>query len=99
VPLAIARPRFSPLWVVPTLLYFAHRLPRERLTTADLEPGGVACCRPDDVPLAPWVMAHAPPALWPALGHALLASTMVAVIVWVVIRNQTERAAATELTS
>jgi len=82
VPLAIVRPRFSPLWVVPTLLYFAHRLPRERLTTADLEPGGVACCRPDDVPLAPWVMAHAPSALWPALGHALVGCALVGVAVW-----------------
>jgi hypothetical protein len=98
VPLAIARPRFSPLWVVPTLLYFAHRLPRERLTTADLEPGGVACCRPDGVPLAPWVMAHAPSALWPALGHALLASAMVAIIVWSVARHRTGRSAAKELT-
>ena len=78
VPIAIVRPRFSPLWVVPLLMYWTHRLPRPRLSASELEPGGTACCRPDDVPLVSWVFSHAPPGLWPALGHAVLAVAVVA---------------------
>jgi hypothetical protein len=87
VPLAIARPRFSALWLLPTLFYFAHRLPREQLKAADVEPGGVACCRPEDVPGAPWVMAHAPAALWPAVGQALVALTLTSLVVWSMRRS------------
>jgi glycosyl transferase family 87 len=90
VPLAIARPRFSALWLLPTLFYFAHRLPRERLTGADVDVGGVACCRPDDVPMAPWVMAHAPAALWPAVGQALVALALIGVAVWSLRRTADE---------
>jgi glycosyl transferase family 87 len=82
VPLAIYRPRFSPLWILPTLFYFAHRLPREQLKAVDVEPGGIAWGRPEGVPGAPWVMAHAPPALWPALGQALVAVALIGVVVW-----------------
>lgn len=82
VPLAIARPRFSALWLLPTLFYFTGRLPRPHLYTDDLEPGGVACCRPEDVPVAPWVFNHTPPGLWPALGHAAVACALVGLTVW-----------------
>jgi hypothetical protein len=81
VPIAIVRPRFSALWVVPLLMYWTHRLPRPRLLASELEPGGSACCRPDDVPLVAWVFSHAPPGLWPALGHAALAALVVALVV------------------
>jgi hypothetical protein len=81
VPIAIARPRFSPLWVVPVLMYWTHRLPRPRLLSSELEPGGSACCRPEDVPLVPWVFSHAPPGLWPAFGHAALAAVAIAFVI------------------
>jgi hypothetical protein len=87
VPLAIARPRFSPLWLLPTLFYFAHRLPRVPLRAADVAAGGAACCRPEDVPGAPWVMAHAPAALWPAVGQALVAVALIGVVVWSMRRS------------
>ena len=80
VPIAIARPRFSPLWVVPLLVYWTHQLPRPLLGASELEPGGVACCRPEDVPLVAWAFSHAPPGLWPAVGNALLAAVVVAVV-------------------
>jgi CBS-domain-containing membrane protein len=82
VPIAIVRPRFSALWVVPLLMYWTHRLPRPRLPASELDPGGSACCRPDDVPMVAWVFSHAPPGLWPALGHAVLASAVIAVAAW-----------------
>ena len=73
VPIAIARPRFSGLWMVLPLFYVTHRLPRELLGASQLEPGGSAWPKPDDVPMASWVFNHAPPGQWPALGHACLA--------------------------
>jgi hypothetical protein len=81
VPLAIARPRFSGLWMVMPLFYFSHRLPRPQLTWDDIQPGGSACCQPPGVPLPSWVFNHAPPGLWPALGHAALATAAVLVVV------------------
>ena len=86
VPLAIARPRLSGLWVVPVLFYFTHRLPRPRLFANELEPGGTACCKPDDVPLASWAFNHAAPGLWPAFGHAALAAAIVTIVAWTVAR-------------
>jgi len=86
VPLAIARPRFSGLWVVLTLFYLTHRLPRPRLLASDLEVGGIACCRPDDIPQASWVFNHAPPGLWPAAGHAALAAVLTTVVAWSTLR-------------
>ena len=80
VPIAILRPRFSPLWVVPLLVYWTHQLPRPKLLSSQLEPGGSACCRPDDVPLVAWVFSHAPPGLWPALANAVLAVAVVLVV-------------------
>jgi Glycosyltransferase family 87 len=82
VPIAIVRPRFSALWAVPLLMYWTHQLPRPRLAGSQLEPGGTACCRPEDVPLVSWVFSHAPPGLWPALGHAVLACAVVALVAW-----------------
>jgi hypothetical protein len=80
VPIAIVRRRFSWPWLIPLALWLTHRLPRPRLLSTDLEPGGTACCRPDDVPMASWVFNHAPPGLWPALGHALVAIALVVVL-------------------
>jgi alpha-1,2-mannosyltransferase len=82
VPIAIVRPRFSALWAVPLVMYWTHQLPRPRLAGSELEPGGSACCRPDDVPLVSWVFSHAPPGLWPALGHAVVACAVVALVAW-----------------
>ena len=48
VPVAIVRPRFSGLWMMLLLFYVAHMLPRERLPKVEFEPGGVACCKPQD---------------------------------------------------
>jgi hypothetical protein len=73
IPLAMARPRFSWLWLVLPLFFLTHRLPRPRLLSTDLEPEGSACCWPGDVPLSSWVFNHGPPGLWPAMGHAMLA--------------------------
>jgi len=86
VPLAIARPRFSGLWMILPLFFFTHRLPRPHLFSTDIEPGGSACCKPDGVPLSSWVFNHAPPGLWPALGHAALAATVIAASAWAVTR-------------
>ena len=88
VPLAIARPRFSALWLLPLLFYVTHRLPRPRLLAGELEPGGVACCKPDGVPLSSWVFNHAPAGLWPALGHAALAVLLVGIAAWTVTRSK-----------
>jgi hypothetical protein len=77
VPLAIARPRFSGLWAMLPLLWFVPLLPRERLTSSDFVEGGVACCRPDDVPSAIWEFNHSPPRIWPALAFALVACALV----------------------
>jgi len=82
VPLAIARPRFSGLWVLLPLFYFTHRLPRPHLLSTDIEPGGSACCKPDGVPLPSWVFNHAPPGLWPAAGHAAVAVVLVVLVAW-----------------
>ena len=79
IPLAIVRPRFSWLWLILPLFYFTHRLPRPRLLSTEIEPGGSACCVPDGVPLSSWVFNHAPAGLWPALGHAALAAGVVCV--------------------
>ncbi len=61
VPLAIARPRFSALWLLPGLFFFAYRLPRPRLTASAVEPGGSAWPVPSDVPIAPWMLATPQP--------------------------------------
>ena len=82
IPLAIIRPRFSWLWLILPLFYFTHRLPRPRLLSTEIEPGGSACCVPHGVPLSSWVFNHAPPGLWPALGHAILACIVVSAAVW-----------------
>jgi hypothetical protein len=88
VPLAILSPRFSTLWLIPAAFYATHLLPRPRLFADELEPGGSACCKPDGVPMASWVFNHAPPGLWPALGHALLAVTIVALAILVARRQE-----------
>jgi alpha-1,2-mannosyltransferase len=81
VPLAIVRPRFSGLWMLLPLFYVTHRLPRELLGASQLEPGGSAWPKPDGVPMASWVFNHAPPGQWPALGHAALATAVIATVV------------------
>ena len=68
-------------WSFP-LFYVTHRLPRELLGASSLEPGGSAWPKPDDVPMASWVFNHAPPAEWPAIGHAALAVAVVVAICW-----------------
>jgi hypothetical protein len=91
VPLAIARPRFSALWLLPGLFYFAYRLPRPRLSSSAVEPGGSAWPVPSDVPLASWIFSHAPPGLWPAVGHGLIASALVALGAWAVLQARSRR--------
>jgi hypothetical protein len=81
VPVAIVRPRFSGIWVAFTLFVVAAVLPRPGLEASELLPGGSACCRPDGVPYAVWAFNHAPPGLWPALGHAALAVAIVALAI------------------
>lgn len=88
VPLAIARPRFSAAWMMFPLFMVAVALPRPRMTASDLAPGGVACCRPEDVPRAVWIFNHAPSGLWPALGCAALAVAIVAVAIAATRRQQ-----------
>jgi hypothetical protein len=90
VPLAIVRPRLSALWLLPTLFYFTLRLPTERVDADDMAPGGIACCRPDDVPAPSWVITHSPPGLWPAVGHALVALALMGIAVWSMRRSADE---------
>ena len=91
VPLAIARPRFSPLWLLPGVFYFAYRLPRPRLSSSALDPGGSAWPVPEDVPLASWIFSHAPPGLWPAVGHSLLACALIVLGGWALMRARSVR--------
>jgi hypothetical protein len=86
VPLAIARPRFSALWMTLPLFRIALSLPAPKLEAAAIEPGGVACCPPDGMPRSAWLWSHSPPALWPALGHAVLAG-LVCAAAWVIARS------------
>jgi len=72
IPLAIVWPRFAAPWLLLPLLYLTYRLPRPWLPYDELEPGGTACCPPEDVPKSFWALTHADPALWPALGYAAL---------------------------
>lgn len=76
VPIAIMRPRFSVVWAAIGLVYVTRLLPRDTLELADLAPGGSGCCRPEEVPIESWLFNHSPPALWPALGQALLAAAV-----------------------
>ena len=71
-----------------------HRLPREHLARIKLEPGGIGCCRPDDVPFASWAFNHAPPGQWPALGHVAVAVSVV-MFAAVVTGNKRKRLDAT----
>ncbi|HLA13520.1 MAG TPA: glycosyltransferase family 87 protein, partial [Gemmatimonadaceae bacterium] len=89
VPLAIVRPRFSGLWMVLPLFYVTHRLPRELLGASELEPGGSAWPKPDDVPMASWVFNHAPPGQWPALGHAFIGVVVVVFVTRTLSRPRT----------
>jgi hypothetical protein len=81
IPLAIARPRFGGLWIALPLFWLALRLPEESLSPSDYAEGGVACCRPQDVPGAIWNFNHSPPRVWPALALAALGICVVALAV------------------
>jgi hypothetical protein len=87
IPIAIARPRFSALWMTLPLFQLALLLPAPRLGPGSTDPGGVACCPPDDVPFAAWIASHAPPPLWPALAHAALAAS-IGLAVWTITRRR-----------
>lgn len=82
IPLAIARPRFSGLWMILPLFYLPRIFPSPRLQLADIQPGGAECCPPDGFPLSSWAISHAPPALWPALGHVVLAGIVIGLSAW-----------------
>jgi Glycosyltransferase family 87 len=87
IPLAIARPRFSALWMTLPLFHVALSLPAPKLGKLAAEPDGIACCPPEDVPLSAWLVSHAPPALWPALGHAALAA-LIGLGAWTITRRR-----------
>ena len=80
IPVAIVWPRFAPPWILLPLIYFTYLLPRPPLARVELAPGGSACCRPETVPEALWNISHAPPALWPALGHVALATAVILLV-------------------
>lgn len=81
VPLAVLRPAPALAWLLLASFYVTQELPRPLLGWDDLAPGGVACCPPADTPLTPWALNHAPPGLWPALGHAVVAIVVSAIVV------------------
>jgi hypothetical protein len=85
IPIAIARPRFSGLWVALALFYVANRLPRELLEAADL-PGW-----PVDVPFGVWQFNHSPPGLWRAVGYAVVGAGLVAAAVLTSRRTKAAR--------
>ena len=82
VPLAIRQPRFSALWAILPLFWLAPLLPKNTLHASDLAEGGIACCRPDNVPNAIWQFNHSPPRVVPALAFAALA---VGIVSWCVL--------------
>ena len=79
VPVAIARPRFSGLWIALTVFYASNWLTRDLLTEEELAIS--ACCRPDDIPFAVWSVNHSPPALWHALAYVVIGSVLVAAVI------------------
>ncbi|HXF97664.1 MAG TPA: glycosyltransferase 87 family protein [Gaiellaceae bacterium] len=70
-PLAMLQPVFGVSWALLAVFVVAQRLPAPALDAKDLEPGGVACCPPEGIPLVSWYANHAPPSLWPALAYAV----------------------------
>jgi hypothetical protein len=82
VPLAIARPKFSPVWMLLPIFFLTYWLPKPQLSPSAIEPGGTACCPPLGYPEQAWLATHSPPALWPALAHMLIAGTLGAVALW-----------------
>jgi hypothetical protein len=88
VPLAIAFPRYSAVWLAPMLLLVAELLPRPEV--ASITPG-----RPEGVPAVIWEFNNAAPGLWPALGYAGIAALItVLAIVGMSRRREHARAAA-----
>lgn len=73
IPVAIARPRFSGLWVALAFFYVTNLLPIELLDAANLPSG-----QPGDVPFGIWQVNHSPPGLWRAAGYALVGAGLVA---------------------
>lgn len=84
-PVAVVRRSFSWLWMALALFYLALRLPRPRLDPAEAPAAGVV---PDGVPLQVWNMTHAPPGLWPAVGHAALGVGIAVTVAWIAIRTK-----------
>jgi hypothetical protein len=93
VPVAVVRPRFAPVWALFGLFYVADRLPRPWLDPVDAEPGGIACCPLDGVPLQVWFTSQSPPGLWPALSYVLLGT---ALVVFMVVASRSGRDLAPE---
>ena len=87
IPLAIASPRFSPLWMTLPFFRIVFSLPAPKLHEDAIDPGGAACCPPEGAPRSAWLASHSPPALWPVLGHLVLAG-LVCLAVWSMSRSR-----------
>jgi hypothetical protein len=81
VPIAIAFPRYSAVWLTPMLLLAAELMPRPQVES--LPPG-----RPDGVPPVVWAFNNAASGFWPALGYAGIAAAITGLAVFGVSNNR-----------
>jgi hypothetical protein len=74
VPIAITRPRLAPVWFFGYVWWLLGAI-APKPSVSDV------CCRPADVPEQAWAWSHTEPVLWFALGTAIVAILVTALLV------------------